>query len=356
MNKLLSILLVFTMLFTSSASIVCCAQGEENEGVLSLIIQVGNPVMTVNGSETEIDAGRGTSPIIKNDRTLVPVRAIIEAMGGTVLWDEQTQTVTLDYNNNEIQLIISSMTAILNGEAEQLDVAPEVINEITMLPIRFIAESFGFQVNWEEESQSIAISAVQNVGVSEEPILPEQTADKDKNVLIAYFSRAGENWQVGYVEKGNTAVIAEYIESMVDADVFEIQAVDSYPESYDETLTRVNRERDNNERPQFVGEIQNIDQYDIVFLGYPIWYGGLPMILYTFLEKYDMSGKTIIPFSTHGGSGWGSTLSELGELCPDAELIEGFSTAGTNARSAQADVEEWLEGLALPLIQEGLIH
>ncbi len=169
--------------------------------------------------------------------------------------------------------------------------------------------------------------------------------DNKSKILITYFSRAGENWQVGNVEKGNTAVIADYINEKVDADVFEITPVDPYPESYNETLTRVQSERDNDERPGFNGEIENFDQYDTVFLGYPIWYGGLPMIMYTFLEKYDMSGKTVIPFSTHGGSGWGSTKSELSTLCPDAEFADGFSTAGTNARSAQNAVNSWLEGL-----------
>ncbi len=171
--------------------------------------------------------------------------------------------------------------------------------------------------------------------------------DNKSKILIVYFSRAGENWEVGYVDKGNTAVIADYINEneKIDADVFEITPVDPYPESYDETLTRVQSERDNNARPEFNGEIENFDQYDTVFLGYPIWYGGLPMIMYTFLEEYDMSGKTVIPFSTHGGSGWGSTKSELNTLCPGAEFVDGFSTAGTNARSAQDAVNSWLEGL-----------
>ncbi len=75
--------------------------------------------------------------------------------------------------------------------------------------------------------------------------------------------------------------------------------------------------------------------------------GGLPMIMYTFLEEYDLSGKTVIPFSTHGGSGWGSTLSELAELCPEAEFLNGFSTAGSNARSAEDEVLEWLEELGI---------
>ena len=342
MKKLISIII--------SAAIFCvlssCGFAAENTPAdFTMTMQIGNPIMTVNGTQQEIDPGRGTVPILVNDaRTLLPVRAVIEAMGGTVEWDENTDTATLKYRSDIINLTIDSTTAYLNDAAQTLDVAPALINDRTMLPIRFIAESFKFNVDWDENEQLITITKA-----ADEPVATAAPADKDggNNVLIAYFSRAGENWEVGYVDKGNTAVIADYISEKIDADVFEITPVDPYPESYDETLTRVQSERDNNARPEFNGEITNFDQYDTVFLGYPIWYGGLPMIMYTFLEEYDMSGKTVIPFSTHGGSGWGSTLSELNTLCPGAEFVDGFSTAGTNARSAQSEVNSWLEGLNL---------
>ncbi len=170
------------------------------------------------------------------------------------------------------------------------------------------------------------------------------------NILMVYFSHAGENWQVGTIDKGNTAEIADYILENVDADVFEIKATDPYPVSYNETLTRVNRERDNNERPSFEGKIENLDQYDAVFIGYPIWYGGLPMIMYTFLEEYDLGDKMIIPFSTHGGSGWGSTKSELAKLIPNGKFVDGYSIAGTEARkdTTKEAVKKWLEGIELP--------
>lgn len=334
MKRVLSAIIAMIMLLGTTACAVAPAQDEN--GQTEIILKIGNSMMTVDGNEQEIDSGRGTVPIIVNGRTLVPVRAIIEAMGGTVGWDGETETATLNMGDDEIKLIIDSTTAYLNGAEKMLDVAPTIINERTMLPIRFIAESFHFNVEWIESEQKIIIRTEGN----------SQNTESHK-ILIAYFSRAGENWQVGFVDKGNTAVIEEYIENKIDADVFEIKASEPYPESYDETLTRVNRERDNNERPQFEGEISNLDQYDTVFLGYPIWYGGLPMIMYTFLEEYDMSGKTIIPFSTHGGSGWGSTLTELKELCPDSTFKDGFSTAGTNARSSKKDVEKWIDGLEL---------
>lgn len=334
MKKLLSVFMAMIMLFSTTA---CAAAPEQNRNEQTeIVLQIGNPMMTVSGAEQEIDPSRGTVPIIVTGRTLVPIRAIIEAMGGMVGWDGETETANLNMGDDEIKLIIDSSDAYLNGDEKLLDVAPTIINGRTMLPIRFIAESFHFNVEWIESEQKIIIRTKGN-----------NQNTQSRKILIAYFSRAGENWQVGYVDKGNTAVIEEYIENKIDADVFEIKASEPYPESYNETLTRVNRERDNNERPQFEGEISNIDQYDTVFLGYPIWYGGLPMIMYTFLEKYDMSDKTIIPFSTHGGSGWGSTLTELKELCPNSTFMDGFSTAGTNATSAKDDVEKWLDGLEL---------
>lgn len=188
---------------------------------------------------------------------------------------------------------------------------------------------------------------------SMEPLCEKITVDDSsagKNILMVYFSRAGENWQVGTIDKGNTAEIADYILENADADVFEIKATDPYPESYSETLTRVNRERDNNERPSFEGKIENLDQYDAVFIGYPIWYGGLPMIMYTFLEEYDLGDKMIIPFSTHGGSGWGSTKSELKTLIPNGKFVDGYSIAGTETRkdTTKEAVKKWLEGIELP--------
>lgn len=180
-------------------------------------------------------------------------------------------------------------------------------------------------------------------------ITVDNTDTNTNNILIVYFSRAGENWQVGNVEKGNTAVIADYIKEKVDADVFEISPVNPYPEDYMETVNIARDEKNNNSRPEFKGEIKNFEQYDTVFLGYPIWNGGLPMIMYTFLEEYNMSGKTVIPFSTHGGSGWGNTKSELNTLCPNAEFKDGYSTAGTNVREVQTQdaVHKWVDGLEL---------
>ena len=145
--------------------------------VFTLEMQIDNPIMTVNGTKQEIDPGMGTTPVIRDERTLVPIRAIIEAMGGTVGWEQETQTVILNYGEDEIRLIIDSTTAYLNDEAKELDSAPVIINGRTMLPIRFIAESFKFDVEWTQDTQTVTITKA----AAEET---ESTSEMKMNVQI----------------------------------------------------------------------------------------------------------------------------------------------------------------------------
>lgn len=122
-----------------------------------IVMRIGDPVMTVNGAETEIDPGYGTAPMISGERTLVPIRAAIEALGGSVEWNEAAREVVLTMDSDVINLTIDSDAAYLNGEERILDTAPVVINGRTMLPIRFIAEGFGLSVEWDDAEQSITI-------------------------------------------------------------------------------------------------------------------------------------------------------------------------------------------------------
>ena len=150
---LLTIVLVFICNCLACLSIY--AAGNDKDVVVSL--QINNPLMKVNGVETEIDAGRGTKPIVTDGRTLVPVRAIIEAFDGAVGWEDSTQTVELTMEYDVITLIINSKTAYLNNQTYTLDVAPKVINGRTMLPIRFVAEGFNLGVAWEGDTQTVTI-------------------------------------------------------------------------------------------------------------------------------------------------------------------------------------------------------
>ena len=151
-NALLTIILIFICSICVSLSV---SATDDNDVVVSL--QINDPIMEVNGVETEIDVGRGTKPIVTNSRTLVPIRAIIEAFGGDVGWEESSQSVLLTMEDDTIKLVINSNVAYLNNNAETLDVAPTVINGRTMLPIRFVAEGFNLGVAWEDATQTISI-------------------------------------------------------------------------------------------------------------------------------------------------------------------------------------------------------
>lgn len=123
-------------------------------------MKIGDPNMVVNGVEKEIDPGRGTAPQIYMSRVVAPVRAAVEEMGGKVEWEQNTQTVTLTKGETAIELQIDSDTAKINGEKEELDAPPTIINGRTMLPIRYVAEGFGYRVNWDEENKLITVLSI----------------------------------------------------------------------------------------------------------------------------------------------------------------------------------------------------
>lgn len=162
MKRTISIFLSIVIMLSFTLTGCAAEQPEaQSNDIMEIILQIGNPNMKVNGTEKPIDA-EGTAPVIVNDRTLLPVRAIVEEMGGTVAWNGDTQTVTLTYGADEIRLIIDNLTAHLNGASETLDTAPAIINDRTMLPIRFIAEGFKLEVDWNEETQSVIITKSDN--------------------------------------------------------------------------------------------------------------------------------------------------------------------------------------------------
>ena len=152
-NYKLVILLVLLICIFACSSVVFA----DNISDVVVSLQINDPIMEVNGVETEIDVGRGTKPIVTNGRTLVPIRAIIEAFDGVVGWEESTQSVLLTMEDDTIKLVINSNVAYLNNKSETLDVAPTVINGRTMLPIRFVAEGFNLGVAWDSSTQTVSI-------------------------------------------------------------------------------------------------------------------------------------------------------------------------------------------------------
>lgn len=164
----------------------------------------------------------------------------------------------------------------------------------------------------------------------------DKTADSRNNILIAYFSRSG-----------NTEQVAKEIQSQTGGDLFEIVPAEPYPSDYNETADRWHEERDTDARPGITGKVENMDDYNIVFLGYPIWSSDLPAVNRTFLEQYDFSGKTIIPFCTHGGSAFGNSIDKIKELAPGSVMEQGYETHGESASGCADEVGRWLDELGL---------
>jgi flavodoxin len=169
-------------------------------------------------------------------------------------------------------------------------------------------------------------------------------------MLLAYFSRPGENYYYGDridLDVGNTEVVANMIASTVAVDVYRIKASDPYPHSYQETVERNKREQDEDARPSIAGRLPTLTGYDTVLLGSPIWNVRPPMIMNTFVEGIDLRGKTVLPFVTYAVSGMGSTIGDYTRLCPESTIGTGLAVRGEEARGARIAVQDWLVGNAL---------
>jgi len=169
----------------------------------------------------------------------------------------------------------------------------------------------------------------------------------NKKILIAYYSRKGQNYANGKIVNltiGNTAVISMKIQSFTGGNLFEIDTVKPYPADYNEATEVAKAELHQNARPQLSASVKNMDDYNVIYLGYPNWWNTFPMAVFTFLESYNFSGKTIIPFCTHEGSGLGSSERNIKMICPDADILPGVAIRGGLVNSADSIVETWIKG------------
>ena len=168
--------------------------------------------------------------------------------------------------------------------------------------------------------------------------------------LVLVFSRADENYSVGYILKGNTMILAEYIAEKTGSDLFEVKPAKKYPADYDTCIDVAKNELNNNARPAIL-EDKDISEYDTIFMGYPIWWGDLPMCLYTFIEAHNWEGKKIIPFCTHEGSGLGRTDRNIERAAKGSQVMKGLAvrgaTAQNNTDSAKKNIDSWLKSLGL---------
>ena len=174
----------------------------------------------------------------------------------------------------------------------------------------------------------------------------------EKKILTVYFSSANTN-DVDAVSSAtpyaggvaSTELLATYIHDAVGGDIVKITPVKDYPEDYNGTADAAKAERDADERPAYLPLDVDPEDYDVIFVGYPMWWYTLPMVMYTFFDDYDLSGKTIVPFNTHAGSGDGGTYSEIAEFEPNATVLDGLAVSGSRVENARNDVADWLNGL-----------
>lgn len=181
-----------------------------------------------------------------------------------------------------------------------------------------------------------------------------------KKALVVFFSHAGENYSVGNIKVGNTKIVADYISELTGADQFEIVTHKYDGMAYKPLCDLAQEEQYADARPEFEGVIvegqkskvespkqSDFEQYDVIFVGGPVWWGTWPQVMFTFFDTYDLNGKTFYPFTTHEGSGLGSCVSDLKKAYPNADVKKGFSMYGHEVRSNRAKVENWIKGLGL---------
>lgn len=181
----------------------------------------------------------------------------------------------------------------------------------------------------------------------------------ENKILIAYFSY-GENADLpnnvdasssasiqlldGEIT-GNTGLVADYIQKATGGNLFSIHTTEKYSPDYNTVVAQGQEEKNNNARPEISTHLENLDSYNIVFVGFPNWWYGMPMVMYSFFDEYDFSGKTIIPFCTSGGSAFSDAISEIKEAEPNATVLDGLHISGSRAASAENDINEWINGL-----------
>ena len=197
----------------------------------------------------------------------------------------------------------------------------------------------GGSVDTEETASAPDMPEAGEMESAAEPSNDENDPAVEENndkILIAYFSHTG-----------NTERVANQIHENIGGDLFRITTANIYPEDYDTCVEQAKQEKKDGFRPVLTAEVENMDQYGIVFIGYPIWISTMPMALFTFLETYDLTGKTVIPFCTYGGSRFGDSLKDIKKLCPDSLILDGLAIKRDGGDSLPDDVEKWLKKIEL---------
>ena len=268
---------------------------------------------------------------------------------------EQTSAQTEQQQTEETEETQQASETELTGEPEQ----PE--EQSTEEPAADEEQSTEEPAADEEQSAEESTETETEQSTEGTAEAESSEAGAQSSLLVAYFSYA-ENaalpddvdasasasiqpWNGALT--GNTGVVADMIAQATGADLFSIRTVEQYPDTYDATIDQGQQEQSDGARPELATHLENLDSYDTIFLGFPNWWGDMPMAVYTFLDEVDLSGKTVIPFITSGGSGFSNTISTIQQMEPQATVQEGLSIGASSATGAQQQVESWLSELGL---------
>lgn len=219
----------------------------------------------------------------------------------------------------------NSVTETAAGETKAGAEASEAVTVLTTAESGETSETAPAQ---DDSTVAVAESA-QDTGA-------KAASPDGSSILVAYFS-----WS------GNTEKIANMIAEDTGADLFQIEPVEAYPEDYNAVVDQAKEEQAANARPELLHDVEAFQNYDVIFLGYPNWWSDVPMIMNTFMEAHDFSGKTVVPFCTHGGGGFGKSLSSVKAGTTGATVLDGFEVSGSRADGATEDVKNWVDSLNL---------
>lgn len=219
------------------------------------------------------------------------------------------------------------------------------------------APSSSSQVSTSPEQTEPSSTPESDVTENTEPesTIPAESSEPDTNILVAYFSWADNAILADDVDAvaspsviapGNVQQLAGWVQQQTGGDLFSIRVTDPYPSDWDDCLARANQERGDNARPELVENVENLEKYDVVFLGYPNWWYGVPMALLSFLENNDLSGKQVYLFCSHGTGGLANSVDIITEALPDGEISDNiFDCYEEEAPSSQEEIESWLTEL-----------
>ena len=264
------------------------------------------------------------------------------------LIDRASNTIVRGTNNSKIPSTVTGIgvAAFRRANAITKLYIPRSVTSIEKYAFAYSTITTIEYEGSEDDWEAVSKGAMWDLRCTLEIKYNVEQDEATKNILVAYFSRADENYSVGVIEKGNTEILAEMIQEEMGGDLFHIERDTPYPSVYSECTAVAQQEKNNNARPT-LKETVDISEYDVIFFGYPIWYGDMPMCVYTFLESQDWNGKTVCPFSTNEGSGLAGTVATLKTKCAGASVSDGLamrgSTAQNNRTEAKNLVTEWLE-------------